>query len=204
MSIREATAEENTVTRRPGGRTARVRRRVFDATLELLAARGYQALSIEEIADAAGVNKTTIYRNWPNKAKLIQAAALDRSSIAIRVRPSGDLERDLAEMLQSVAHYITSPVGHALIVSAINGSGHTAARQDFTEFWAIRFAATRAIIDRDLGPIDAGIADEAIEQMIGPLYLRVFITGTEIDRDFIERLAATGARLLADATAGRR
>jgi AcrR family transcriptional regulator len=198
----QATETRPEPARRPGGRTAAVRRRVFDATLELLAAQGYEALSIEAIATAAGVNKTTIYRNWPTRGRLVQAAALDRSAAVIRVSATGDLERDLADMLQSVADYITSPVGHGLIVAAVNDSGHPASREGSAEFWAVRFAAVREVIKNDLGPIDSRLADDAIEHMIGPLYLRVFVTGAPIDRPLIERLAAAGARLLRDSTAG--
>jgi AcrR family transcriptional regulator len=48
---------------------------VFNATLTLLAEEGVPGLTFEAVAAAAGVNKTTLYRNWPTRTALILAAA---------------------------------------------------------------------------------------------------------------------------------
>src|SRR5690349_18554003 len=65
--------------RRPGGRTARVREAVLDATLAELAGRGYAGLTVEGVAARSGVHKTTVYRRWGGVEGLI-ADALDRGS----------------------------------------------------------------------------------------------------------------------------
>ena len=58
--------------RRPGRpRDERVDRAIIDATLELFAAEGYSALSVEAVAVKAEVSKATIYRRWPGKRELI-------------------------------------------------------------------------------------------------------------------------------------
>jgi len=58
--------------RRPGRpRDGRVDRAIIDATLELFAAEGYSALSVEAVAVKAEVSKATIYRRWPGKRELI-------------------------------------------------------------------------------------------------------------------------------------
>jgi len=58
--------------RRPGRpRDERVDRAIIDATLELFAADGYSALSVEAVAVKAEVSKATIYRRWPGKRELI-------------------------------------------------------------------------------------------------------------------------------------
>jgi AcrR family transcriptional regulator len=58
---------------RPRGRPRRaaVGKAIVDAALELLAERGFQAATIEAIADRAGVGRNTIYRRWPSKEELI-------------------------------------------------------------------------------------------------------------------------------------
>jgi len=40
----------------------------------LLGERGYRDLTVEAIAESAGVAKTTVYRRWPSKGELIAAA----------------------------------------------------------------------------------------------------------------------------------
>ena len=44
------------------------------ATWEQLQAKGYQALTIEGVAQAAATTKTVLYRRWPDKAHLVLAA----------------------------------------------------------------------------------------------------------------------------------
>lgn len=48
--------------------------RILDHTLQQLAAAGYSNLEIESIAAAASCSKTTIYRRWGSKGKLVAAA----------------------------------------------------------------------------------------------------------------------------------
>jgi AcrR family transcriptional regulator len=63
-------AQTNAPTRgRP--RQASAGKAIVDATLELLAERGFQAATIEAIADRAGVGRNTIYRRWASKEELI-------------------------------------------------------------------------------------------------------------------------------------
>ena len=58
--------------RRPGRpRDERVDRAIVDAALELFAAEGYDALSVESVALQAEVSKATIYRRWPGKRELV-------------------------------------------------------------------------------------------------------------------------------------
>lgn len=40
----------------------------------LLEERGYRDLSVDEVAERAGVAKTTVYRRWPSKGALAAAA----------------------------------------------------------------------------------------------------------------------------------
>jgi len=68
----------------PGGRTGRPRsetaeRAIIEATLDVIAADGVAAVSIEGVAAKAGVGKTTIYRRWPNKKAMLANRMTERS-----------------------------------------------------------------------------------------------------------------------------
>lgn len=52
-------------------RVKRTRTAVWHATLDVLGDRGYAAFTVEAVADAAGIAKSTIYRHWPTKLNLI-------------------------------------------------------------------------------------------------------------------------------------
>jgi AcrR family transcriptional regulator len=47
---------------------------ILETAAQLFAAQGYAATTADEIAQAAGVGKQSIYRRWPSKAELALAA----------------------------------------------------------------------------------------------------------------------------------
>lgn len=94
--------------RRPGGRSARVVSSVTEAALELLCERGYAGLSVEEVARRAGVNKTTVYRRWPTRFDLAQAALLSFDERGPGVTDTGDVERDLVAYFSRSFGRVTS------------------------------------------------------------------------------------------------
>lgn len=68
----------STTSARPPGRPrAGVNAVVFAATLRTVQELGYARATVERIAAAAGVAKTTIYRRWPSKGELIVDCLLD-------------------------------------------------------------------------------------------------------------------------------
>lgn len=74
-------------------------RQVLDAGLLELARSGYAGFRMEEVAGRAGVNRTTIYRRWPNRRALV-TAVVERLRSSLRHDPlpdTGALERDLVE-----------------------------------------------------------------------------------------------------------
>lgn len=72
---------------------------ILDATLELLVEVGFSGLTVEGVAQRAGVGKATIYRRWPSKLPLI-VEAFGRLPGFEEV-DSGSLEVDLKETLKS-------------------------------------------------------------------------------------------------------
>jgi AcrR family transcriptional regulator len=82
-----------------GGRSERVVRRVLDAAIAELARSGYHGFRMDVVASRAAVNKTTIYRRWPNRTALV-VALVERMRAPLRASPlpdTGRLERDLVE-----------------------------------------------------------------------------------------------------------
>ena len=74
-------------------------RHVLDAAIVELARSGYAGFRMDEVAARAGVNRTTIYRRWPNRIALV-TAVVDRLRTPLRHNPlpdSGALEQDLIE-----------------------------------------------------------------------------------------------------------
>ena len=102
---------------RPGGRSARVRAAVLQATLELLAETGYDGAELPEVARRAGVHPTTIYRRWGTKSRLVGEAILERSRPLSPTPDTGSLRTDLERLLLEGAGLVRTPAVRALAVS---------------------------------------------------------------------------------------
>jgi AcrR family transcriptional regulator len=102
------------VTRRPGGRSARVVSCVLRATLEELGRVGYGRLRIDAVAARSGVNKTTIYRRWPEKAGLV-CAALRTVGGPPADPDTGSVRADLIDSFRSSMRGWTTDRGRGLL-----------------------------------------------------------------------------------------
>ena len=79
------------------GRSEQVVRRVLDAAIVELAHSGYGGFRMDVVASRAAVNKTTIYRRWPDRAALV-TVVVERMRAPLRASPlpdTGRLESDL-------------------------------------------------------------------------------------------------------------
>lgn len=63
--------------RPPGRPRSSVDAEVFATTLRTIHDLGYTRATVERIAAAAGIAKTTIYRRWPTKGALVTACLVD-------------------------------------------------------------------------------------------------------------------------------
>jgi AcrR family transcriptional regulator len=88
---------------------------VLDATLTQLAEVGFERLSIPLIAELAGVNKTSIYRRWPEKVDVVRAALENAMSHVEHAPDTGNLRGDLVELARTAAAFMQSPVGMAVV-----------------------------------------------------------------------------------------
>ena len=80
-------------------RSAQSHQAILEATLALFAEVGLQGLSIEAIAEHAGVGKTTIYRRWSSKEDLIKDA-LDLLRAGNLLPDTGTIRNDLLFIAQ--------------------------------------------------------------------------------------------------------
>jgi AcrR family transcriptional regulator len=121
-SIRKATKQRTARRPRVGGRSARVVSTVLRTTLEMLGKQGYAGLRIEDIADRAGVNKTTIYRRWPTRAHLVIAALTNLATPPVAVE-TGQLACDLRATFLTATTLRATAVGLGVVRALIAKRG---------------------------------------------------------------------------------
>ena len=186
----QKTKASPTRARRPGGRSARVRADTIAATLAELAERGYTALSLESVARRAGVHKTTLYRRWGTREELVLEAMLERAGEHISVPDTGSLREDLLELARTAAANASSPEVAAMaraVAAESPRDGRLAAAN--RRFWAERLALDGVIVERAIerGEVAPGTdPGRVIEAVIGPIHLRLLLTGKPIDDSFLD------------------
>ena len=197
-----ATEPDRARRRRPGGRSARVRAAVLRATIAELLRTGYAGLSVEAVAERAGVHKTTVYRRWGTPRQLVTDALLAHISAKVPEPDTGTLRSDLAALTSAIATQLTSPESAALAKTLVTSSTYLPElRQAGRQFWTFAVAdeLIRRGIDRGELPegTDPGLVTEAL---LAPLYLRLLVLDRPIDPTYAERIvdlvldgAATGS-----------
>ncbi|MEV6344281.1 TetR/AcrR family transcriptional regulator [Actinoplanes sp. NPDC051851] len=183
------------------GRGAKVRAAVHAATLAELVDRGYAALTIENVAQRAGVHKTTVYRRWADRDALLVDALAEQMASDIPIPDTGALDTDLRELARSLVRTHTSPTGKALLAAMFSGAGGVpeiaAARRRVFDDRLERAApvVARAVARGELAP-DVDPA-EVFKALAAPVYLRLLITGEAVDEttaDHAARIALAAAR----------
>jgi AcrR family transcriptional regulator len=186
---------------RPGGRTARVRTAVLDATVTELVERGFAGLTVEAVSSRAGVNKTTIYRRWGGREGLIVDAVETFAAAQVDLPDTGTIEEDLRLWARSILKTLTGPVSGALVRAVFSGAVDSAdVRELRHRFWLTRAALVRPLIDQAIrrGQLPVGTdADEVIRHVGAPLYYRLLVLAEPLSgqaADLAAAVATTAAR----------
>jgi AcrR family transcriptional regulator len=200
--------EEPTTQARAGRpRSEDCRNKVLTAADTLFARDGLAKMSVDAVAQLAGVSKATIYRWWPNKAAIVMEALLASSEAEVYVPVSPFPEEDLIARIRRTIALFRGPRGK--IISSLIGQAQSdpeiadAYRQHLL---GPRRAAVRAAIQR---AIDAGIYrqdldfDFAADIIFGPLYERLLLGHAPMD-DAFERDYPPAAVAALRGYAGRR
>lgn len=181
--------------RRGRPRSDAARRAILETTRDQLGEQGYERLSIQRIADAAGVGKQTVYRWWPTKRELVAECVLEGYVLPPGSGPpdTGDLRADAAAWFREVAaHYGRPPQTSLLraLTSAAAESEEVSSKLLARFVVPFRSALVARLSDAQrAGHVraDAPLALVA-EALIGALVFRI-ITREPIDADAMGRLA---------------
>ncbi|MDB5306255.1 MAG: transcriptional regulator, TetR family [Gemmataceae bacterium] len=157
-------------------RSARAHGQVLDAALELFAARGIEATSMDAIAEASGVSKATIYNHWPDKDALCLEvmARLHGRDEAGPVLDSGDVRADMIAALAYQPPPQDSDLRSRIMPHLM---AYAARNPAFGEAWRQRFfdpprVQITQLLERAIarGQLPRGLdRDLAIALLLGPM-----------------------------------
>jgi AcrR family transcriptional regulator len=94
---------------------------ILEAALRILMERGFDGMSIEAVAEAAGVAKTTIYRRWPGKAELAVEAFFTATKDELRLPQTTSARADFATQITELGRLLQGPRG-AVLAAMLGGA----------------------------------------------------------------------------------
>ncbi|WP_327110470.1 TetR/AcrR family transcriptional regulator C-terminal ligand-binding domain-containing protein [Nocardia sp. NBC_01730] len=134
----------------PQIRGARLRKAVLDATLTHIESVGIGNVRVADVAAAAGVHETSIYRRWKTLPRLLLDALLSRVGEEIPLPDTGAVRGDLETFMTDLIRFAQTPSGFALIRGTVVADTDPDAETARREFWARRLAASEEIVRRGI------------------------------------------------------
>lgn len=171
-------------------RSEKTKNAVLSAAYELLLENGFGAVTIEKIAERAGVSKATIYKWWPNKAAVILDAFFDAAVVRLPVPDTGSVINDMIIQVNNLANFLLSPEGKVINEIIAEGQSDLKLAEAYrTMYFKPRRLDSRYILERGIsrGELKEDLDIELVIDLIfGPLFYRLLITGDEINKDFVD------------------
>ena len=178
-------------------RSERARKAILEAAGELLLARGLSAVSMDAVAERAGVSKATIYRWWPTKETLALDALYTEWAAAVPYpRDTGSLRGDLLSLLRPWVRLAGSrPYGR--VVAALLTESQT--DPVFAAEYRQRFVEPRRDQGREIfrraierGEVPPGTKVEvALDLLYGPIYHRLLHGHAPLNDRFVRDVVDT-------------
>lgn len=175
-------------------RSARADEAIIDAGLNLLATIGFDRITMEGLAEQAGVSKATLYLRWPSKEDLI-VAVIERFVSKITIPDTGTIEGDLLHLMQDAVRVYSGRPGAVMpgLVSALAYNPRLA--ESLREhFLKPRRVALRTVLERavERGELRDDLDYElALDFLGGPLFYRLLITGGPLDECLARGVVST-------------
>ena len=167
---------------------------IIDAAIDALVREGYDRLTIEGVATAAGVGKATVYRRWSSKAELV-IDAMATLKPSVDTIDTGSLDGDI-ELMISIS---CSPHTERLLQVMVSICSALPREPELLEAFRTRFtepriARIRAMLDRakargELGAdVDVALAASLLPSL---MLQRVLTTGQPAGRAYAEQVVGS-------------
>ena len=191
-------------------RIVRTREVVIAAATELLATEGIGRLTIDAIAQRSGVARSTIYRNWPERADLFLAAfesvarpecpltalgcrgdhLLGEDCAAPPPRTVHDFRRIVEEHARRIMALRRSTLGAALasiVAAAAHDEAMSQALHRFGQARRVPLAEAALQVIAAVGTKPRVDPMDAIERFVAPFFYRHLVSGEPIDESLVGR-----------------
>lgn len=185
--------------RHPGRpRDTSISEQALAATRELLVQRGFDATTIQAVAEHSGVHASAIYRRWPSRIELIEEATFPGLS-PLSVQPTGNLRNDLRRFIRAYLAAFSAPAARAATAGLL-AHRQTASRPGPPEIY-LRVSARPQFQDilhaAPPGSVDPAIdPDDVFDMLLGAVLTRILVSTVTERKRPVERTVEMILRLL--------
>jgi len=183
-----------TESRRGRPRDPAARRAILAAAHELLEQGGIGAVTMEAVAERAGVGKPTVYRWWPNSGAVAMAALMEHDVPAKRAGRARSPLAALRRQLKAVAEIFATPLGRSVAIMLASSDSQTELSKSFrNHFIVARREEARVLLEEavDAGEVWRGVdLDAVLDLLYGALFYRLIAAPAAIDGAYTDRMVS--------------
>jgi len=172
-------------------RNAEHSRKAHQAALDLLREHGYASISMEAVADRAGIAKQTLYRRWKHKSALILDAFAEQADQLPTLPPAETPGEDLLVFARATCRTLSGECGtlnRALMAEALQSPEFLVDLRE--RHLSKRRRQLRGIFVRQLPDLDERQLELLIDLMLGPIWYRLLIQNAPLDDAFADLVAS--------------
>lgn len=165
---------------------------ILTASYDLLLENGFGAVTVEKIAERAGVSKATIYKWWPNKAAVVMDGFLSAAAARLPVPETGSVFNDILIHATNLARFLTSREGK--IIKELIGEGQFdsgLAEAYRTRYFHPRRLEAMQLMERGVqrGELKKNLDIElSIDLIYGPIFYRLLVIGEGLDDVYVKKM----------------
>ena len=175
------------------GRGVETRRAIVAATVGLIDTVGYRSVTIDAVARASGVSKSTIYRHWSSRNELVLESFTSYIDESTAVADTGDAIADLRAYLLKLAFHVSVGGAGPIVTGLISDS---LGDHEFAESFRVKVIEPRRraflqilVRGQQRGQIRTDVdLRSAVDALYGSIHHRLLMTGQPIDGPFASAL----------------
>ncbi len=175
-------------------RSEKTKEAILTAAYDMLLEYDFHTVTVDGIAEKAGVSKATIYKWWPNKAAVMLDGFFAATESMLEIPDTGSAEEDLFQQVNNLAQFLTGSKGKAIAEIIAEGQFDKNVAEEYrTRYFNPRRLISRKILERGVtrGELRRDMdVDLSIDLIFAPVFYRLLITGEPVDPDFVKRLIA--------------
>jgi AcrR family transcriptional regulator len=164
-------------------------RKVMETALRLVRKHGVRAVTLEQIAEASGIARTTIYRRWHNRSALLGDAFLAQVESDIQFPECASPGERLRKQMHLIAALFRGKAGALLRVLLAEALTDPDLQEAIRERWiARRRAAAKVIVEEAIAAreLPQTSSDVLLDALYGGLYYWFFFDPTKLTDAYVD------------------